>query len=128
MKFNIKKTLFAIALITLSSSLFPIQQVSDAAAFDTILQQNNLVLVDFFMPGCPPCARMLTILDQMVNSNQFSDVTFIKVDVTKVSALANRFNVRSVPVIKLFKNGAAVYSHVGAMSADELKREIASRR
>jgi thioredoxin 1 len=124
----LSKFLFLTISIITSASLFPLQQVSSVAEFNTILQNNEIVLVDFFMPGCGPCARLHTTLEQIINSQEFQDITFIKVDITKVSELSKQFAIRSVPVIKIFKNGNTLYTHVGTLSANELKKELNKSR
>ena len=112
------------ALLAYSASLFSIQQVTNVKIFDTIIQKNNIVLVDFFMPGCSPCMRMMNILEEIATGGEFKNVTFIKVNAVQLPKLTDRFDINSVPVIKIFKNGAEIFSKTGVISATELKKVL----
>lgn len=109
-------------------AIVPIQQITDTNRFFTTLKQSDLVLVDFFMPGCTPCARLLNTLEPLSHNSDFADITFIKVDVTSMTELAKTFNIRSVPVLKIFKNGTPIYSHVGFLSSHEIQQALQNSR
>ena len=120
------KILFCIFTTFIFSSLTSIQEVTNESMFNTALQQNRLVLVDFYMPGCQPCMLMATILEQLSIIAQFSAVTFIKINVTQVFSLSNRFNIRAVPVIMIFNNGTLARTFIGIVSSEELKTALSS--
>ena len=105
-----------------------IQQINDSKTFFTTLNQNNLVLVDFFMPGCTPCARLLNTLEPLSHNSNFADIIFIKVDVTSMPELAKTFHISSVPVLKIFKKGTPVYSHVGFLNSNEIQQALQNSR
>ncbi|WP_372773730.1 thioredoxin [Mangrovibacterium sp.] len=87
--------------------------------FNTIIQSNTPVLVDFFATWCAPCKMMAPILQQ-VKSQVGDEVRIIKIDVDKNPAIAQQFQIRSVPTLKLFKNGQVKWTGNGVMQADQL--------
>lgn len=87
------------------------------SAFDSLLKEHQLVLVDFFAHWCGPCKRMSPIIDQV--AQEFPTVVFLKVDVDRFSQVAS--GIRSIPVLRLYQNGKQVYSNPGARSKKELE-------
>ncbi len=84
--------------------------------FDALLKDNQLVLVDFYANWCGPCKRMSPVIDTV--AKQFPKVVFLKVDVDKFGNVAT--GIKSIPVLRLFKQGKQVYSQPGAKSQSEL--------
>ena len=74
------------------------------ANFDTIINSNTLVLVDFFATWCGPCQALAPVLKD-VKSELGTRVSIVKMDVDKNQALAANYQVRGVPTLLLFKNG-----------------------
>lgn len=93
-------------------------QVTDSN-FDQTLQNDELVLVDFWAPWCAPCrvlAPMLDELDEKMNGK----VTIAKLNIDENPEVASRFSIMAVPTLKLFKNGKEVETVLGVQSLDEL--------
>ncbi len=87
--------------------------------FNTIINSNNPVLVDFFAEWCGPCKTMSPILKE-VKSQLGDRSTIIKVDIDKNPQAAGAYQVRSVPTLMIFKNGKAVWKQSGVVQANEL--------
>lgn len=77
------------------------------------------VLVDFWATWCGPCKMISPIVDQ-VATEMAGTAKVGKVNVDDSAALANRFNVRSIPTLLFFKNGELVDTIVGATSKDNI--------
>lgn len=77
------------------------------------------VLVDFWATWCGPCKMISPIVDQ-VATEMVGTAKVGKVNVDDSAALANRFNVRSIPTLLFFKNGELVDTIVGATSKDNI--------
>lgn len=94
-------------------------------AFQTLIQGEKPVLVDFFATWCGPCKMMAPILDD-VKSALGESVTIIKVDVDKNQALmaTPQFQVRGVPTLMLFKNGKMHWKQSGVVPKEELLKVI----
>lgn len=80
-----------------------------SATFDRYTKSGNVV-VDFYAEWCGPCKTMARVIDQI--SNQFPNVTFLKVDVDQFQSLAA--TIRSIPTIVFYKDGAQVNRISGA--------------
>ena len=87
--------------------------VSDATFGQEIEQHKGLVLVDFWATWCGPCHMVAPIMDQIAGEYD-GKVKVTKMDVDANQRTAMRFNVRSIPSILFFKDGAHVDTLVGA--------------
>ncbi len=87
--------------------------------FNTLINSNKPILVDFFAEWCGPCKTMAPILKE-VKTNLGDAATIIKVDVDKNQEAANAYQIRSVPTLVLFKNGKIIWKQSGVVPAQEL--------
>lgn len=87
--------------------------------FNEVINSKVPVLVDFSAEWCGPCKMMAPILEQL-KSSMGDSVRIIKIDVDANSQLASKYNIRSVPTIKIFQNGAEKWSGAGVRQADNL--------
>ena len=88
-------------------------QVTDANFAAEVEQQKGLVVVDFWATWCGPCRMVAPIMEQI--AGQYAGkVKVTKLDVDANQKTAMRFNVRSIPSILFFKDGAHVDTVVGA--------------
>ena len=91
--------------------------------FNSIINSDKPVLVDFFAEWCGPCKTMAPILKD-VKHQLGEDSTIIKIDIDKNPEAAQAYQVRSVPTLMIFKNGQAVWKQAGVVPAQELVRLI----
>jgi thioredoxin 1 len=82
-------------------------------SFDiAVLKSPVPVLVDFWAPWCGPCKMIAPILDEIAKE-QGEKVRIAKIDVDQNQALAARYNIRGIPTMILFHNGAVKETIVG---------------
>lgn len=95
-----------------------------AQNFETEVLQSELpVLVDFFAQWCGPCKMMAPLVEKMAEKYQ-GKMKIGKLDVDDAMEIAQKYRVASIPTFIFFKNGEAVSTFVGGMSANELEMKI----
>ena len=95
-------------------------------SFGDYINGEQAVLVDFFATWCGPCKAMTPVLKDLAK-DMGEEVKILKVDVDKNQATAQKFKVRGVPTLILFKEGKILWQQSGAMSKHQLETVIKSK-
>ena len=85
--------------------------------------RNMVVLVDFWAGWCVPCRMMAPVLNEIAGELS-GNACVGKVDVEKYQGLAQRFRVRNIPTMVLFRNGKEVDRFVGVKTKEFLMSRI----
>ena len=85
--------------------------------------KNKVVLVDFWATWCAPCRMMAPVLND-VASNLSGNSKIGKVNIEQFQSLAQKFKVRSIPTLILFKNGVEINRFVGIKSKEFLLKQL----
>lgn len=91
--------------------------------FDATIQNNDIVMLDFWAPWCGPCKQFAPTYEEI--SNKFAGkVVFAKIDTEAEQALGAKFQIRSIPTLMIFREQIAIFSQSGAMAGTDLEAII----
>lgn len=99
-------------------------QITTQEFQEKVLNSSVPVLVDFFATWCGPCKMMAPILDE-VSQEVGNKAAVYKVDVDQEMALAQQFNIMSVPTMIVFKGGKPVQQFVGMQPKQTITAALA---
>lgn len=90
------------------------------ADFDQTLRAYPLVVVDAWAPWCAPCLRLEPVIEGLARELA-GQVVFTKLNVDENPRTANRYGVRGLPTMLVFRHGSLVDVVVGAVGANALR-------
>lgn len=99
--------------------------IDDNEFDEKVLKSSGMVLVDFWAEWCGPCKQIGPILDE-ISKEREGKVTVAKVNIDKNPNTPQKYGVRGIPTMILFKNGEAVSTKVGALPKSKLEEWIDS--
>jgi thioredoxin 1 len=92
---------------------------SDGSFDADVLRNEKAVLIDFWADWCGPCKMIAPLLDEA--AGEYAEkLTVIKLNVDENPSTAQKYGVRSIPTLMLFKDGAVQAQKLGAMSKSQL--------
>jgi thioredoxin 1 len=84
-----------------------------------VLSSDKPALVDFWAEWCGPCKMIAPLLDEAA-SEYAGKMSVVKLNVDESPNVAQKFGIRSIPTLILFKDGAVQAQKLGAMSKSQL--------
>ena len=106
------------------SATTAIRPVTDTSFADDVLTSSRPVLVDFFADWCGPCRTLSPLLERLAEEHE-GKVDFVKLDVDANPEVTNRFGIRGLPTLILFRDGQQVASQVGVLPKARLEAWLA---
>jgi thioredoxin 1 len=96
-------------------------EVTDANFDQEVLKSETPVMIDFWAAWCGPCRALAPIVDDVATAYQ-GKVKVGKMDVDKNPATPNRYGVRGIPTLLVFKNGQVADQIVGYVQKEQITR------
>lgn len=88
-----------------------VTDLTDEAGLDRILDENEIVVIDFWAPWCPPCRGFKPIFEAAAKKH--TDIAFCRVNGDEAKQLADGFDVKSIPTTVAIRDRIMVASQTG---------------
>ena len=100
------------------------RSVTEANFDQEVINNEKTVLVDFWAEWCGPCRAVSPILDQIAAENA-DKLDIVKLNVDEHPALAAKYQITSIPAMKVFQKGEVVKTVIGAKPKPQLEKDLA---
>lgn len=99
-----------------------VKQITDAN-LQEVLNNEPLVVIDFWAEWCGPCRMVSPIIDEL--AEEYAEKVYVgKANVDENDEIVEKYGIRNIPTILFIKNGEIVDKKVGASSKADLKAKI----
>jgi len=89
---------------------------------DDTINNNDMVLIDFWAPWCGPCQTFKPIFEQAAEKHE--DAVFASCNTEEQSELAAMFQIQSIPTLVVFRDGIGIFGQPGMLPAEALDELI----
>lgn len=98
--------------------------VVNSATFDAeVLRSDKPVIVDFWAPWCGPCRAVAPVVEQIATMRGGA-YKVVKCNIDESPDIAQRYEVKSIPLVALFRNGRMERASLGAKPRQQLEAEL----
>jgi thioredoxin 1 len=91
--------------------------------YETLLDSDKLVLIDFYAEWCAPCKKMEPYLNK-ISEDSSDKVVIVRIDADKNRELCKDLNVSALPVLKLYKNKQLIWENLGFIEENEVRKQL----
>ncbi len=98
-------------------------EINDQNFQKDVLENQKLVMVDFWAPWCMPCQMLKPMIEELGEEmKEKVDVKTMNVDENQETA--KKYGIQSIPAVFFFKNGEVVKELIGMQSKEAYEKEI----
>ena len=98
--------------------------VTDATFADEVLNSSDTIMVDFWAEWCGPCRAVSPILDQIA-AEHADKIKIVKLNVDDNPQMAMKYQITSIPAMKVFRGGEVVKTVIGAKPKPAIEADLA---
>ena len=98
--------------------------VTDASFEADVLNAEKTILVDFWAEWCGPCRAVSPILDQIAAEHS-DKIEIVKLNVDENPATAAKYQITSIPAMKVYQSGEVKKTVIGAKPKPALEHDLA---
>ena len=98
--------------------------VTDATFTDEVLNSEDTIMVDFWAEWCGPCRAVSPILDSIA-AEHADKIKIVKLNVDDNPQIAMKYQITSIPAMKVFKGGEVVKTIIGAKPKPAIESDLA---
>jgi len=81
--------------------------------FNEVIENNDIVIVDFWAPWCGPCRTFAPIFEKAAGANP--EAAFVKINTEEEQELAAHFQIRSIPTLMVFREQVLLFAQPGVL-------------
>ncbi|MCU1404222.1 MAG: thioredoxin [Glaciihabitans sp.] len=100
------------------------KDVTDASFADDVLNSSDTIMEDFWAEWCGPCRAVSQILDQIASEHS-EQIKIVKLNVDDNPQMAMKYQLTSIPAMKVFRGGEVVKTVIGAKPKPALEADLA---
>lgn len=99
-------------------------EVTDANFEELVINSKDTIMVDFWAEWCGPCRQVGPILDQIASEHS-DKIKIVKLNVDENPQMAMKYQITSIPAMKVFRGGEVVKTVIGAKPKPALESDLA---